>query len=120
MKIRYGVIAAMMLLLPVGIVARSRDKGGEMEVSSWRKFDKLTDKYRYAVVMFYYRNKEMRKKGELKEEVDELKRMFRAVSREERYQDAHVAFLRIGFAKHFLHFRKRTFSQNRTHNCKCF
>jgi len=80
------------------VVARSRDKGGEIEVSSWRKFNRLTDKYRYAVAMFYYRDKDMREKGTLRSEIDELKRMFRAVSRKQEYENAHVAFLRINLA----------------------
>jgi len=79
-------------------VARSRDAGGEIEVTSWRKLKRLTDKYRYAVAMFYYRDKQMRKEGMLREEVDELKRMFRAVSREQRYENARVAFLRVNLA----------------------
>jgi len=79
-------------------IARSRDREGEIEVGSRRKFEKLTDQYRYVVAMFYYRDKEMRSKGTLSEEIEELKRMFRAVSREQRYENAQVAFLRINLA----------------------
>jgi len=86
------ILTLALVSISSGLRARSRDRGGEIEASSWRKFQRLTDRYRYIVAMFYYDDDDM---GDLEDDVDELRRMFRAVSREQRYEDAQVAFLRI-------------------------
>jgi len=98
MKKLFLIVLAGATFCVASSFARQREPSNEVTVSSWRQFEKVTNKFRYAVVMFYYNHSQMHEDEQLQGDIDELKRMFRAVSREQRYENADVVFLRINLA----------------------
>jgi len=96
-RLKIILMAAALVVIAVSVhIGAQCDRGcrdADVTVRSEKSFNRLASKHRFVVVLLYYQDKDMRKKGTVAHKIDELKRMFRAVSREERYRDAGVVFV---------------------------
>ena len=73
--------------------------GKIIKVSSQRRFDKAVAKYRYAVVLFYQRDKQTRRDERMRGQISDLETMTTSLSKSPRYKEAKLPFLRVNVAK---------------------
>ena len=68
-------------------------------VKSEKRFDRALDNNKFAVVMLFEEDKQMRKDREYKNKVNELKRMFKGASKLNTYRKGDVEFVAVNVKK---------------------
>jgi len=102
MKCQYNnvLLNGLFVVLSIGITCSTFTR--EIIVRSDQKFDQLVIRHNYAVVMFYQFDKKARKDPTLKRKMDRLASIFKSLSKNYKYEEGGLVFLKVNTVKNDL------------------